>query len=310
MRSVGLALSKPALDLLLPGLFAGFIPWRYFGLGEVVIDWRSPRHLLGLAAIGTGVGLLAACIWEFARRGRGTLAPVDPPKELVVQGLYRYVRNPMYLSVTVIVLGEVLLTGSTSLLAYWAVWFLAANLFVIGYEEPTLLRRFGPGYQGYRASVGRWLPRRPARQALFLMLLIPPGGSPPATGQAMQQGPIVHVIAPSASTRREAGRILRLCRWTDTTAVADADRILVIVRSSGSQPMAPSYDNLKWLRDEAQSQLNDSGAQFHIYFYAYTSTGRVLQESHRAYDVPEGSAIPDPSARTQAVLNSGLNCGF
>jgi protein-S-isoprenylcysteine O-methyltransferase Ste14 len=105
--------------------------------------------------------LLGTCIWEFARRGRGTLAPVDPPRTLVVQGLYRYVRNPMYLSVTMIVLGEALLTGSRALLAYWAVWFLAANLFVIGYEEPTLRRRFGPAYDRYRATVGRWVPRRP-----------------------------------------------------------------------------------------------------------------------------------------------------
>jgi protein-S-isoprenylcysteine O-methyltransferase Ste14 len=105
--------------------------------------------------------LLGTCIWEFARRGRGTLAPVDPPKTLVVQGLYRYVRNPMYVSVTTIVLGEALLTGSRALLAYWAVWFLAVNLFVIGYEEPTLHRRFGPAYERYRATVGRWVPRRP-----------------------------------------------------------------------------------------------------------------------------------------------------
>ena len=67
----------------------------------------------------------------------------------------------MYLSVTMIVLGEALLTGSMALLAYWAVWFLAVNLFVIGYEEPTLERRFGPAYDRYRAAVGRWVPRRP-----------------------------------------------------------------------------------------------------------------------------------------------------
>jgi protein-S-isoprenylcysteine O-methyltransferase Ste14 len=125
-----------------------------------VVDTSSPRHWLGLAAIGIGVVLLGTCIWEFARRGRGTLAPVDPPTTLVVQGLYRYVRNPMYLSVTMIVLGEALLTGSRALLAFWAVWVRAANLFVIGYAEPTLRRRFGTTYDRYRATVGRWLPRR------------------------------------------------------------------------------------------------------------------------------------------------------
>lgn len=105
-----------------------------------------------------GIVLLATCIFEFARSGQGTLSPVDPPRHLVVRGLYRYVRNPMYLSVTTIVLGEVLLLGSRGLLAYWAIWFLAANLFVIGYEEPTLRRRFGASYDDYARHVGRWIP--------------------------------------------------------------------------------------------------------------------------------------------------------
>lgn len=160
--SLWLAVRSLLWTILLPGLFAGFVPWRYLGLGQVQIDWRSPRHLISLAAIGIGAVLLGACIWEFARRGRGTLAPVDPPKTLVVQGLYRYVRNPMYLSVTILVLGEALLIGSLTLLAYWMVWFGAANFFVIGYEEPTLRRTFGPDYERYCATVGRWLPRRPA----------------------------------------------------------------------------------------------------------------------------------------------------
>jgi protein-S-isoprenylcysteine O-methyltransferase Ste14 len=107
-----------------------------------------------------GIVLLAACIWEFARSGRGTLSPVDPPTTLVVRGLYRYVRNPMYLSVTTIVLGEVLLTGSGALLVYLAVWIVAVNLFVLGYEEPTLRRQFGPSYEEYARRVGRWIPRR------------------------------------------------------------------------------------------------------------------------------------------------------
>jgi protein-S-isoprenylcysteine O-methyltransferase Ste14 len=158
--SFWLAFRSLLWTILLPGLFAGFLPWRYFGLSQVGIDWRSPRQLLGLATIGIGVVLLGACIWEFARRGKGTLAPLDPPTELVVQGLYRYVRNPMYLSVTAIVLGEALLIGSKTLLEYWAVWFVTANLFVIWYEEPALRRRFGPAYERYQAAVGRWLPRR------------------------------------------------------------------------------------------------------------------------------------------------------
>ena len=156
--TIWLALRSLLWTVLLPGLFAGYVPLRFFGLARVHVSLTNPVHLLGLLAIGVGTALLLTCIWEFARSGRGTLSPVDPPRELVVRGLYRYVRNPMYLSVTVIVLGELLLTGSRPLLVYWAVWFVAVNLFVLGYEEPTLRRRFGESYERYTREVGRWLP--------------------------------------------------------------------------------------------------------------------------------------------------------
>ena len=157
--TISLALRSLLWTVLLPGLFAGYLPWRYFGLAQVQLSVESPRHLLGLALAGIGSAVLFTCIWEFARSGRGTLSPVDPPRDLVVRGLYRYVRNPMYLSVTTIVLGEVLLTGSRPLLVYWAIWFAAVNLFVIGYEEPTLRRQFGESYARYTRAVPRWLPR-------------------------------------------------------------------------------------------------------------------------------------------------------
>lgn len=150
--------------LLLPGFFAGFVPWRYFGLRDVSIDPASPVHWSGLLLIGLGVILLGLCVWEFARTGRGTLSPADPPRVLVVQGLYRYVRNPMYVSVTLIVLGEVLLTRSRGLMIFWSVWFVVVNLFVILYEEPTLRRQFGPTYEHYTRAVGRWIPRVRAYQ--------------------------------------------------------------------------------------------------------------------------------------------------
>ena len=157
--SIWLALRSLLWTILLPGLVAGFIPWRYFGLANVRLEYGRPAHLLGLLSIGTGVLLLAACVWEFARSGRGTLSPADPPRHLVVRGLYRYVRNPMYLSVTAIVLGEALLTQSRGLLVYWAAWFLIVNLFVMSYEEPALRKRFGGSFDSYTKRVGRWLPR-------------------------------------------------------------------------------------------------------------------------------------------------------
>ena len=144
--------------ILLPGFFAGYAPWRYFGLSQAKVDWLNPAHLVGVLGIAAGIALLAACIVEFARRGRGTLSPLDPPRHLVVRGLYRYVRNPMYLSVTIIVLGEALLIQSKALAIWWAIWFAFVNLFVMAYEEPTLRRQFGASYEEYTRRVGRWIP--------------------------------------------------------------------------------------------------------------------------------------------------------
>lgn len=161
----GLALRSLSWAVLFPGLVAGYVPWRWFGLRDVVLDARQPLHWIGGLATAAGAALLALCILEFARRGRGTLSPADPPQHLVVQGLYRHVRNPMYLSVSLVLLGEVLLTRSAALLAYWAAWFTAVNLFVLGYEEPALRRRFGAGFAEYAAQVPRWMPRlRPWRR--------------------------------------------------------------------------------------------------------------------------------------------------
>ena len=159
MRGLSLTLRSLFWTLLLPGFFAGFLPWWYFGLSEVRLEWTNPLHILGVLFVASGAALLIACIVEFARSGRGTLSPADPPKELVVQGLYRYVRNPMYLSVSTIVLGEVMLTKSMALFIYWVVWFACANLFVMGYEEPYLRRQFGDSYVAYTRAVGRWIPR-------------------------------------------------------------------------------------------------------------------------------------------------------
>jgi protein-S-isoprenylcysteine O-methyltransferase Ste14 len=158
-----LALRSLLWAALLPGFFAGYVPWRYFGLRHVALSLSNPVHLAGLSLVAVGATLLGVCIWEFAQRGRGTLSPVDPPTELVVRGLYRYVRNPMYLSVTAIVLGEVAVTQSRGLFTYWVIWFGAVNVFVMAYEEPTLRDQFGPSYDAYTRAVGRWIPGRRGR---------------------------------------------------------------------------------------------------------------------------------------------------
>jgi len=144
--------------VLLPGSATVLIP--YFILSRRAILHWDASGLPGLVAIALGASILIRCIVDFARVGRGTLAPVDPPLTLVIRGLYRYVRNPMYVGVVFVLLGESAVFGSTSLLLYTAVFFLLANLFVVVYEEPSLRARFGESYEQYRRSVGRWIPRR------------------------------------------------------------------------------------------------------------------------------------------------------
>ncbi len=145
---------------LLPGVVAGWVPWRYLGLRRVHLGLSRLHQATGAACFVAGVALLGLCVWEFARSGRGTLSPVDPPRELVVRGPYRHVRNPMYLGVTAIVLGEALAAWSGALFLYWAAWFAAVNLVVVGYEEPSLRRRFGASYERYAGRVRRWIPGR------------------------------------------------------------------------------------------------------------------------------------------------------
>ncbi len=154
-----LAIRSVLWTLLVPGVVAGYVPWRFFGLGRARLAPFGPLQLLGMLCAGAGVVLLAACIWEFARSGRGTLLPADAPRHLVVRGPYRYLRNPMYLGVTAILLGEALWAGSATLLLYWAAWFAVVNVFVVFYEERALRRRFGAEYEEYRRQVRRWIPR-------------------------------------------------------------------------------------------------------------------------------------------------------
>jgi len=154
-----LALRSVLWTVLLPGVVAGYVPWSVFGLDQMGVDVADPLADVGLLCIALGAALLVACIFEFARSGRGTLSPLDPPRHLVGRGLYRYVRNPMYLSVTMTVLGEALVARSRPLMVYWACWFAVVNVFVVAYEEPALRRQFGESYEAYARQVGRWIPR-------------------------------------------------------------------------------------------------------------------------------------------------------
>lgn len=144
-------------------LFAGtvgvYIPWRFYGVQLSRARLASLPGIVGLVVLAVGAALVLACIVEFAARGRGTPAPMDPPRELVVRGPYRFVRNPMYVGMLLVLLGELALAYSTGLAVYVAGWFIFINLLVVFYEEPTLRRKFGASYERYTREVGRWWPR-------------------------------------------------------------------------------------------------------------------------------------------------------
>jgi len=154
-------------------------------------------------------------------------------------------------------------------------------------------------------------PRRLTTTFLNLAALLAMLSADPLAAQSQPApGPIVHTYAPSASTQREAARIRRVCRWADTTAVLDADALLVVVRSSGPDPLAPSYDSYKWLRDEAHSLLNDSGSLFHVYLYMVRPNQNFQQAAHRSYDADPGGHSADPIAQSRGNPYAGLVCMF
>lgn len=109
--------------------------------------------------IAVGVPVLLECFTRFALEGIGTPAPVFPTRRLVVKGAYRFVRNPMYVSVLAIILGQALLLDSIGIAVYATCVWLVAHLFILAYEEPTLRNTFGTEYEAYLSHVPRWIPR-------------------------------------------------------------------------------------------------------------------------------------------------------
>jgi protein-S-isoprenylcysteine O-methyltransferase Ste14 len=151
------ALGSILFFILAPGMVAGFIPLALLRTGPQVQTGFLAYAAFPLWVIGTTV--LIWCFWDFLVKGKGTPAPIDPPKELVVSGLYKYVRNPMYVGILLVILGHFLWFGFWNLLIYAAVVFAAFSAFVIFYEEPTLKRNFGAAYEDYLKRVPRWIPK-------------------------------------------------------------------------------------------------------------------------------------------------------
>jgi protein-S-isoprenylcysteine O-methyltransferase Ste14 len=160
IRKLLAAVGSAVFLVVAPGFVAGLVPWW-------ISRWRLEAPLFGVPffrfaggipiALG-GIGLLDSFV-RFAVQGVGTPAPVFPTRRLVVTGLYRHVRNPMYVAVVSIILGQGSILGNVTLLEYGGLVWLMLHLFVLAYEEPALRASFGSEYKSFCAEVPRWIPR-------------------------------------------------------------------------------------------------------------------------------------------------------
>lgn len=161
MRRAGAAVGSLIFLVFVPGVVAGVGPWW-------LTKWRArdtppfwlPLRVVGAIVLATGAAALLHAFARFVSEGLGTPAPVAPTDRLVVGGVYRYVRNPMYLAVAATIVGQALMLAQPILFLYAAGFAVVVAAFVHLYEEPTLLSRFGEDYEAYRQAVPRWWPRR------------------------------------------------------------------------------------------------------------------------------------------------------
>ena len=160
MRKPTAAVGSAVFFLLAPGVVVGLIPWLLtrWQAREPLPYWTPVRVLGGILLVAGLIALVQAFV-RFVVEGFGTPAPVAAPDRLVVGGVYRYVRNPMYVAVLAAIIGQALLLGRLGLLLYAGAAWLIVAAFVHWYEEPTLTRRFGAEYEAYRRAVPAWLPR-------------------------------------------------------------------------------------------------------------------------------------------------------
>ena len=151
-----LLLKNLLFTLLVPGTVAVYVPLR---LAQGRSPLLGPTLVLALVLLTVGVAIYVWCVWDFATFGRGTPAPIDAPTRLVVRGLYRYMRNPMYVGVLTVILGLAVLYHAARVFLYAICVGVFIHQFIVLYEEPHLARQFGAEYREYCASVGRWFPR-------------------------------------------------------------------------------------------------------------------------------------------------------
>jgi protein-S-isoprenylcysteine O-methyltransferase Ste14 len=161
VRKAKAALGSLVFLAVAPGIVAGLVPWWLTGWEkeEPLPGWALVR-ILGWVLVTAGVVVVVQAFARFVHEGIGTPAPVAPTEHLVVGGLYRYVRNPMYLAVAATIVGQALILGQPLLLLYAGAFLLTVAAFVRWYEEPTLRRQFGADYEAYLRAVPGWWPRR------------------------------------------------------------------------------------------------------------------------------------------------------
>jgi len=162
-----IALKTLIFSILAPGTVAGVIPWLLVqGSGGAVLVIPS-IWMVGFLPLLVGVGLYLWCAGAFTFIGKGTPAPFDAPKFLVKEGPYQWVRNPIYIGILLVVIGEAILFRSFLLVGYALLVGAVVHLFVVFVEEPSLHRQFGEGYEAYLRTVPRWLPRCHRRDGLL-----------------------------------------------------------------------------------------------------------------------------------------------
>ncbi len=151
-----LLLKAGLFTLVIPGTVAVYLPLL---VAPERILAGGAAFAMGVAVTALGAAIYAWCVWDFAAFGRGTPMPLDPPPRLVIRGLYRYTRNPMYVGVLTVILGQAVMFGAMAIFGYSLCVAAGFHLFVVLYEEPHLRRQFGTDYEDYCTRVHRWLPR-------------------------------------------------------------------------------------------------------------------------------------------------------
>ena len=155
------AFKTVVFTILVPGMVGGLIPWLLAHGAQGSTPVSPVWMVVGLLPLALGVGLYLWCAGAFTFIGKGTPAPIDAPKALVVQGPYRWVRNPMYVAVLLVILGQAIVLRSSLLVGYALLFWLVVHTFVILVEEPSLRDQFGSSYDAYLRRVPRWIPRPP-----------------------------------------------------------------------------------------------------------------------------------------------------